>query len=161
MCKKSRGIVFKDKFKGLKGLKRFNKLTIGAGNNSVIMCPNTWLSLPFGYTPLKHRENIVLSSIKNRLDLTDKGYLLNNMELLQDFCNKKKFDENWIIGGDEIYKRALEMGIVRNIYITEINEEYEYDTFFPEIDYSYFELITRLEEDGSMIKKFAKKIKKV
>jgi len=93
--------------------------------------------------------------------LTDKGYLLNNMELLQDFCNKKKFDENWIIGGDEIYKRALEMGIVRNIYITEINEEYEYDTFFPEIDYSYFELITRLEEDGSMIKKFAKKIKKV
>ena len=161
MCKKSRGIGFKDKFKCLKDLKRFNKLTIGKGNNSVIMGSNTWLSLPFGYTPLKHRENIVLSRIKNRFDLTGKGYLLNNMESLQDFCNKKKFDENWIIGGGEIYKRALEMGLVKNIYITEINGEYEYDTFFPEIDYSYFELISRAEEDGSTIKKFAKKIKKV
>jgi len=83
------------------------------------------------------------------------------MESLQDFCNKKKFDENWIIGGGEIYKKALELGIVKKIYITVIDEEYECDTFFPEIDYSYFELISSVKEDGLTFKKFAKKIKKI
>jgi len=158
MCKKSRGIVFKDKlpFNKHTDILRFKKLTIGGGNNSVIMGSKTWLSLP--YRPLKNRKNIILSR-NNIFDLNGKGYLLNNMELLQDFCKNR--DENWIIGGGEIYKRALEMSIVRKIYITEIDEEYGCDTFFPEIDYSYFELISRAEEDGSTIKKFAKKIKKV
>ena len=162
MCK-SRGIGFKDKlpFKCSKDLKRFKKITIGSGNNSVIMGSKTWLNLPFGYIPLKDRENIVLSRIKNRFDLTGKGYLLNNMESLQDFCKKKKFDENWIIGGGEIYKKALEMGIVKKIYITEIDEEYECDTFFPEIDYSYFELISSVKDGKLTFKKFGKKIKKV
>ena len=53
------------------------------------------------------------------------------------------------------------MGIVKKIYITEIDEEYECDTFFPEIDYSYFELISSVKEDGLTFKKFAKKLKKV
>lgn len=163
MCKNSRGIGFKDKlpFKSSKDLKRFKKLTIGKGNNSVIMGSKTWLSLPSGYTPLKDRENIVLSRIKNRFDLTDKGYLLNNMELLQEFCNEKKFDENWIIGGGEIYIKALEMGIVKKIYITEINEEYECDTFFPEIDYSYFELTSNVKDGNLRHKIFSKKLKKI
>jgi dihydrofolate reductase len=162
MCKNSRGIGFKNKlpFKSSKDLKIFKKLTIGRGNNSVIMGSKTWLSLPSGYTPLKDRENIVLSR-NNSLDLNGKGYLLNNMELLQEFCEKKKFDENWIIGGGEIYKSALEMGIVKKIYITEIDEEYECDTFFPELDYSYFELISSVKDGNLIFKKFAKKIKKM
>jgi dihydrofolate reductase len=163
MCKKSRGIGFKDKlpFKSSKDLKRFKKITIGSGNNSVIMGSKTWLSLPFLTRPLKHRENIVLSRTKNKFDLTGKGYLLNNIELIEEFCKKQKFDENWIIGGGEIYKKALEMGIVKKIYITEIDEEYECDTFFPEIDYSYFELISSVKDGKLTFKKFGKKIKKV
>ena len=162
MCKNSRGIGFKNKlpFKSSKDLKRFKKLTIGRGNNSVIMGSKTWLSLPFLASPLKHRENIVLSR-NNSLDLNGNGYLLNNMELLQEFCEKKKFDENWMIGGGEIYKSALEMGIVKKIYITEIDEEYECDTFFPELDYSYFELISSVKDGNLIFKKFAKKIKKM
>ena len=66
MCKKSRGIGFKDKlpFKSSKDLKRFKKITIGSGNNSVIMGSKTWLSLPFLTRPLKYRENIELLVIE-------------------------------------------------------------------------------------------------
>ena len=82
-----------------------------------------------------------------------------NYQIILD--DKKNFDENWIIGGGEIYKSALEMGIVKKIYITEIDEEYECDTFFPELDYSYFELISSVKDGNLIFKKFAKKIKKM
>jgi len=52
MCK-SRGIRLKNKlpFNKPTDLIRFKKLTIGSGNNSVIMGSKTWMSLPFGYIP--------------------------------------------------------------------------------------------------------------
>ena len=43
-------------------LKKFKELTIGNGNNAVIMGRNTWASLPSRYKPLPKRENIVLTT---------------------------------------------------------------------------------------------------
>jgi dihydrofolate reductase len=37
----------------------------------------------------------------------------------------------WIIGGAEIYKAALDLDIIDNLYITRIDAEYEGDTYFP------------------------------
>ena len=44
-------------------LKKFRDLTIGDGNNAVIMGKNTWNSLPLSY--LKKRDNLILSSTLN------------------------------------------------------------------------------------------------
>ena len=41
-------------------LKRFQALTVGNKNNSIIMGKNTWKSL--NKTPLPHRKNIVVST---------------------------------------------------------------------------------------------------
>jgi len=49
ICKKNRGIVFKDSLFWHNDLINFKKLTLGTGKNSVIMGSKTWLSLPFGY----------------------------------------------------------------------------------------------------------------
>ncbi len=167
MCKKNRGIGFKNDlpFNVPKDLLRFKELTIGKKNNCVIMGKKTWLSLPESSKPLKNRENIVLTRRSNVIDMTGKGYLLNNIELLPIFCKNRKYDENWIIGGSEIYNKILEMGLVKKVYITEVYGEYESDVFFPELDYSYFELISREEDNCDGIKLtykiFGKKIKKI
>ena len=46
-------------------LKRCKKLTIGTGNNAVIMGRNTWESLPKKYRPLPKRTNVVLTRTPN------------------------------------------------------------------------------------------------
>lgn len=38
-----------------------------------------------------------------------------------------------MIGGSEIYKKALDEGYVDNIYATEVEGSHEGDAFFPEI----------------------------
>ena len=40
---------------------RFKRLTIGEGNNAVLMGRTTWESLPEAYRPLENRLNIVVS----------------------------------------------------------------------------------------------------
>jgi dihydrofolate reductase len=40
----------------------------------------------------------------------------------------------FIIGGGEIYKLALKMDLVDEMYITHVNNTYDADTFFPEIN---------------------------
>ena len=58
---KNRGIGFQNQlpWRLSADLKRFKELTIGNGNNAVIMGRNTWASLPSEYKPLPKRENIV------------------------------------------------------------------------------------------------------
>ena len=40
----------------------------------------------------------------------------------------------FVIGGENIYKLALEMNVVKKIYATEIYTDKECDRFFPEIN---------------------------
>ena len=60
---KNKGIGFKNKipWKLNSDLIRFKKLTIGNGNNSVIMGKKTWDSLPYNVKPLPNRTNIIIS----------------------------------------------------------------------------------------------------
>jgi len=108
-------------------------------------------------------DNIVLSRRKNTFDLSGKGYLLNDINLLPIFCKSREYEENWIIGGNEIYKQMLEMDLVDNIYITEIEDEKKCNTFFPELN-NNFELNSEesINYEGKNIthKIFAKNKKK-
>ena len=78
-------------------LKKFKNLTIGNGNNAIIMGKNTWLSL--NSSPLTKRDNLILS---NTLDI-DKTCNTNivksfkNIEELKDFIYLKSYSDVWII----------------------------------------------------------------
>ena len=59
-----RGIGFKNTLPWFikSDLKRFKHLTIGNGNNAVIMGRKTWESLPVKHQPLSNRTNVIISN---------------------------------------------------------------------------------------------------
>lgn len=117
----------------------FKKLTVGNGNNAVIMGRKTWLSIPFKNRPLPKRENIVLTTKATDLNFYKLSKTKHNLIVLpslkeaKTYCEKNKFDNVWIIGGSQVYKESLDSKLIDTIYATEIDKEYECDTFFPEI----------------------------
>ena len=44
-------------------------------------------------------------------------------------------EEVFVIGGGEIYKKFLELNLIDRMYITHIDEFFEGDTFFPDINF--------------------------
>lgn len=114
----------------------FKNLTKGAHNNAIIMGKNTFNSI--GHC-LPFRDNIVLSTtlIKEANNLQ----ICKNIKDLKEYLNTKNYDEIWVIGGSSIYQQFLDNPeCIDKIYITEIDQEYECDCFFPNVT-NGFELI--------------------
>ena len=139
---KNNGIGFENKMPWhiKSDLKKFQKLTIGNGNNAIIMGKNTYNSiLNINKNSLKNRDNLILSTslnvnTKNITNNVIKSF--NNIQNLENFIKIKKYEEVWIIGGEKIYNYFLniypanELLTPKNIYITFINNDFECDTFF-------------------------------
>ena len=91
---KNLGIGFKNNlpWKLKNELKYFKKLTIGNGNNAIIMGSNTWFSLP--KSPLPNRFNCVLSTKLNINTHNTKTF--SSKEKIIEFTNQQKFDDVWI-----------------------------------------------------------------
>jgi dihydrofolate reductase len=75
--------------------------------------------------PLPGRENVVLSRSKSYDHVKTFGSIDDALEYLSDR------EEVFVIGGGEIYKQMID--VVDELVVTEINKEYEGDTFL--IDY--------------------------
>lgn len=105
-------------------LKRFKKLTTG---HTIIMGRKTFESLG---RVLPNRKHIVLCN-DAELNIEDENVeVINDVSLLDKYINSE--EENFIIGGATIYK--LLMPYANKMYITQINEEFEGDVYFPQID---------------------------
>ena len=113
---------------------KFKKLTIGNGNNAVIMGKNTFISLNNENGLLK-RDNLILSksvSIDNYNGI-NRIKSFNTIQCLESFVASQNYDIIWVIGGEQIYKLFLDnykkddLSIfdIKKIYITYINKDYE------------------------------------
>jgi dihydrofolate reductase len=113
-------------------LKRFKKLTSGF---MVIMGKNTYFSLP--NRPLPNRRNMVITDIA--------GEQIDNCVMaysIEDAISKMDAEkENFIIGGASIYRQFLPHA--DKLYITWIHQEFEADTFFPEVKETEWEIISK------------------
>ena len=112
-------------------LKKFRNITIGEGNNAIIMGKNTWLSLKC--KPLPKRDNLILS--KTTSISSNNCNSFTNIDELYNFLNTKNYDDIWVIGGQSIYELFLNKNIsnkflTKYIYITYIDEYITCDTFF-------------------------------
>ena len=137
----------------LKGdLPRFKELTTG---NTVIMGRKTWESLPpnkDGTRFLPNRKNLVITrnpdayqfKVKcdeelNAPDVVENNELrgqvtlnLNPKFISFNIAIHVGFHENvFIIGGEQIYRKFLELKLVDEIIASEVHQEYEGDAFFP------------------------------
>lgn len=110
-------------------LKRFKRITT---NKKMIMGRKTFQSLP-GVLP--NREHIVITRDENFKVDSDKVTIIHDLNLLLEMylnCEEEVF----IIGGAEIYKQFLPYA--KKLYLTKIEEAFEGDTYFPEINFNEF-----------------------
>ncbi|KAI5144328.1 dihydrofolate reductase isoform X1 [Manis pentadactyla] len=128
--------------------KHFQRMTtvssIEGKQNLVIMGRKTWFSLPEKNRPLKNRINIVLSrELKEPPQGADflAESLDDALKLIEDPELTNKVDMVWIIGGSSVYKEAMNKpGHVR-LFVTRIMQDFESDTYFPEIDLEKYKLL--------------------
>lgn len=113
-------------------LKRFKQITTG---HPVIMGRNTLLSLPKGALP--NRRNIVITD--NPEETFERCEMVFSIEEAIEAV--KNEEEAFIIGGGMIYRQFYP--ISGKLYLTLVHRDFEADTFFPEIDYSEWQEISR------------------
>ena len=125
---------------------KFRNLTIGKQNNAIVMGKNTWLSLNQEY--LKKRDNLIMSNSLNLNEKIDNNLIktFQDYTSLKEFLIEKKYDEIWIIGGETIYDYFLNKDTelnVSKIYITYIDQSFDCDVFFPEINTNKFQFVSK------------------
>ena len=107
----------------------FKKVTLG---KPVIMGRKTFESIG---KPLPGRKNIIIT--RNQSFKCEGCTIVDSIEKAKEYTLDV---EAFIIGGAEIYKAFLPSA--DKLYVTLIDEEFEADAYFPEIDYSQWELIS-------------------
>jgi dihydrofolate reductase len=86
---------------------RFKDLTMG---HTVVMGRLTWESLPSKVRPLPGRRNVVVT---RRAD-----YMADGAEVATTLEDALSGDETWVIGGEQLYTRALQ--IATRCEVTEV-----------------------------------------
>ncbi|ATP55225.1 dihydrofolate reductase [Pedobacter ginsengisoli] len=110
-------------------LKHFKQITSG---HTIIMGRKTYDSIG---KPLPNRRNIVIT---RNTGLTIEGAeVVTTLEDALALCDNE--DEVFIVGGAQIYEQALAK--THRIHLTTVHQNYDGDTFFPEIDKQVWKVI--------------------
>jgi len=113
-------------------LKRFKKITSG---HAVIMGKKTLFSLPNG--PLPNRRNIVITDVP--------GETFGRCETVYSIEEAVEAVRNeelaFVIGGGMIYRQFYP--IAGKLFLTMAHQDFEADTFFPEIDFNEWKELSR------------------
>lgn len=126
-------------------LKNFKELTLG---HTVIMGRKTFESI--GRRPLAGRQNFVLSRTKKEDSESDrKQDNLKFFDSLETALKNISTSKAFVIGGATLYEQTIHK--VDGIYLTHIHQNYEGDTFYPEIPPSFREKSRRkLQENPTL-----------
>lgn len=116
-------------------LKRFKALTTG---HTIIMGRKTFESLG---RILPNRKHVILCNDMQMEVKDERVEILEDISLLDKYINSE--EENFVIGGATIYR--LLMPYANKMYITEINQEFNGDVSFPEINKEEWK-ITNIEK---------------
>lgn len=121
---------------------RFRNLTIG---NAVLMGRTTYKSLPESVRPLPGRTNIVVSTTTNKNDYPEGVIVCDSVDkAVVKASNLDK--ECYVMGGGQIYKQTI--GLAGRLEITEVHQAVEGDLFFPSINPSVWNEVSRKDFEG-------------
>ena len=127
-------------------LKRFKALTMG---HFCVVGYNTFIGLP----PLPNRHLIVLSKEHNIIK--EDVFVASSCEKAIDVVKEHGANEFFCIGGQRTYESFL--NLASTLYITEVLEEHEGDTFFPEFDLSKYNIVEEIHSKKVVFKTYQKK----
>ena len=116
-------------------LKHFKNLTKG---HHVIMGRKTFESMP---KALPNRTNVIITRQKDYK--AENAHVVHSLEAALAFVEDD--EQPFIIGGGEIYRQGLDYA--DSIELTRVHEEFEADTFFPEIDSAKWREVWRENHD--------------
>ena len=109
----------------------------------VIMGRKNYESIPHKYRPLPHRTNIIVTRQPDYE--AEDCIIVGTIAKAIDYAIGKNQNEIFIIGGGQIYAQSLELA--NKLYVTEIKEEFDGDTFFPTYDKCAWEEVSRISHD--------------
>ena len=113
-------------------MKFFRELTIGKGNNLVIMGRLTYYSLPEEHRPLRGRTNMVISRTQDHFG---EAFVYSSLleALVAAAKTSKQYDDVFVIGGEMLYREAIDnfLYLCKKIYVTKMKLSYDCDKFFP------------------------------
>jgi dihydrofolate reductase len=116
-------------------LRHFKATTMG---HHLVIGRATWDELG---APLPGRTIVVVT--RNRDLAADGALVAHSLEEALELAAGD--DEIFIGGGAEIYRQALDRGLVDRLYVTRVHAEVEGDTFFPEVDWQGWLLADRVD----------------
>lgn len=127
-------------------LARFRELTMG---HTLLLGRRTFQSLHG--RRLAGRRIIVLSRTLNSTPATADAVassLEEGIELARDGYGET---ELFIAGGEQVYKQALDLGVVDRMYLTIIEAEIEGDTFFPPVDEGQWQIEEEADHPADIV----------
>lgn len=113
----------------------FKEMTL---NKTIIMGRKTWES--FGSKPLPKRKNIVITRDQNFTLKPEEGIVIHDIDEGLKFTHD---GELMVIGGSQIYEEMLPHA--DKLYVTFIDEAFEGDTFFPEVNWEDWSVIEEVQ----------------
>ena len=113
--------------------KRFKKLTSG---HDIILGRKTFESFD---KPLPNRKHIIITRQENYAHQVDSSCCIVVQSIEEAIAKTNPVEENFIIGGGEIYKLALPLA--DKIELTRVHGTFEADAFFPEFDRENWNLV--------------------
>jgi dihydrofolate reductase len=131
---------------------RFFKFT--TMHKVIVMGRKTWDSIPRG---LPGRLPFVVT---RRSHLTN-ALACHNIKMAVDVTRAASmFEDLYIIGGETIYRQALEEGLVDRVLISKIPGKHECDTFFPKLPESFYWQVTTTMPGGLQVETWINSEKK-
>lgn len=121
-------------------LRHFKDITTG---HPIIMGNNTYKSLG---RPLPNRQNIVISRDPTPIE----GFtVVGDLDAAYKAAND---DDVYVIGGGQIY--ALALDTVDQLLVTEVDETFAAEVFFPKIDSTVWQEVSREHHDKDEANKY-------
>ena len=121
-------------------LKYFKETTMG---HYAIMGRKTYEAVD---KPLPGRTNVIVT---RQSDYRREGCIVvHSVEEALALGEENGQEEVFILGGSQIYELTLARDLVDRIYLTEINAEFDGDSFFPEIDMAQWREVKREEHEA-------------
>lgn len=140
-------------------MKFFRETTTG---HVVVTGRKNYDSIPERFRPLPNRENAVLT---RNADYKAPGALVfTSLEACLKHYENETQRTVFIIGGGQIYKEVMSLGVLDEMYITHVTGNFGADTYFPEFDESEWLMETVFEQEADekhavrfVVKKYIRK----